>query len=245
MKIALCISGQPRNTTRGIPNILENLKFDFDVFQHAWWDNNSASELFTKSNAAKLNDVVSEHVNNDWISAMYRNFNIKKLYLETQIPFNVPSLLESRKTYYANAFNICSSLYSIYKCNELKKEYENQHNFKYDLVIRTRLDFGLSEPINIEKYNTKTIYVPSDFGTNRYGFNDQFAIGSSYNMDIYSEAFNNIEYILESGYTDPMGHEQLIQKHLENNKIEFILEDFKNFLWRHENNRSRIHSIEG
>ena len=31
----------------------------------------------------------------------------------------------------------------------------------------------------------------------------------------------------------------------ENNKIEFILEDFKNFLWRHENNRSRIHSIEG
>ena len=244
MKIAVCISGQPRNTTRGIPNILENLKFDYDVFQHAWWDNNSSKELFTKSNVAKLNDVVSEHVNNHWISLMYNNFNIKKMHLETQIPFSVPDILEKRKTYYSNAFNICSSLYSIYKCNELKKEYEKQNNFKYDLVIRTRLDFGFHEPLNINEYDPKFIYVPNDFGTKRYGFNDQFAIGSSYNMDIYSDVFNKIEYTLNS-YGDLMGHEQLIQKHLENNKIDFILKDFKNFLWRHEGNRSRIHSIEG
>ena len=64
-------------------------------------------------------------------------------------------------------------------------------------------------------------------------------------MDIYSDDFNHITKILNSGYNDPMGHEQIIQKHLENNNIEFILEDFKNFLWRHEGNRSRIHSIEG
>ena len=150
MKIALCISGQPRNTNRGIPNILKHLNFDFDVFQHAWWDSNSSKELFIKSNAAKLNDIVSEPVHNDWITSMYQNFNIKKLFLETQVPFKVSNLLEERKAYFANAFNIYSSLYSIYMCNKLKKEYEKQNNFKYDLVIRTRLDFGFSEILDIK-----------------------------------------------------------------------------------------------
>tara|TARA_R100001377_G_scaffold75574_1_gene52175 strand:+ start:6079 stop:6816 length:738 start_codon:yes stop_codon:yes gene_type:complete len=243
MKIALCISGQPRNVTRGIPNILEHLNFDFDVFHHSWWDNKSSTSLFTKSNAAKINDIVSEPVDNNWISMMYENFNIKKLQLEAQVPFNVPQILEDRKAYYANSFNIYSSLYSIYKCNELKKEYEKQNNFIYDIVIRTRLDFGFSECININNFDGKVIYVPNDFGYTRYGFNDQFAIGSSPNMNIYSEAFNNIKTILDSGYKDPMGHEQIIQKHLENNNIQFILKDFKNFLWRHENNKSRIHSL--
>ena len=37
MKIAVCISGQPRNVDRGISNILNFFKFDFDVFSHAWW----------------------------------------------------------------------------------------------------------------------------------------------------------------------------------------------------------------
>jgi len=245
MKIALCISGQPRNTNRGIPNILKHLNFDFDVFQHAWWDSNSSEELFTKSNAAKLNDIVSEPVHNDWITSMYQNFNIKKLFLETQVPFKVSNLLEERKAYFANAFNIYSSLYSIYMCNKLKKEYEKQNNFKYDLVIRTRLDFGFSEILDVQKYNDGLIHVPNDFGSHRYGFNDQFAIGPSSKMDIYADAFNNVETILNSGYNDPMGHEQIIQKHLENNNIEFISEDFKNFLWRHEGSRSRIHSIEG
>ena len=61
-------------------------------------------------------------------------------------------------------------------------------------------------------------------------------------MDIYSDAFNHIEYLLNSGYNNPMGHEQLIQKHLENNNVKFELRDFKNFLWRHEGNRSLVHS---
>ena len=242
MKIALCISGQPRNPSRGIPNILKYLNFEFDVFYHAWWDNNSSKNYFTKSNAAKINDIVSEPVKNIWISWMYQYFDIKKLFLGTQINFIVPPILETRKTTYANAFNICSSLYSIHKCNELKKEYEDQNNFKYDLVIRTRLDFGFSEIINIKDFNQNIIYVPNDYGIDRYGFNDQFAIGSSFNMDIYSDAYNNIEYILNSGYEKNMGHEQIIQKHLENNNIKFELRDFKNFLWRHEGNRSLVHS---
>jgi len=246
MNIALCISGQPRNVYRGIENILQNLKFDFDVFSHAWWNNNSNGTTFGEA---------SELVKNDWITKMYENFNIKKILIEEQKYFDVPEIFEKRKLKFTHTFGACSSQCSVYKCNQLKKKYESKKNFKYDYVIRTRYDFGLSIPINIDGFDNNFIYAPND-NSHRYGFNDQFAIGSSENMDIYSEVFPNIENILKSHNTgiytahycdkpDNMGAEQMVQRHLENNNIKFKLLDFKNFLFRDEGKRSRIHSIEG
>ena len=111
------------------------------------------------------------------------------------------------------------------------------------------------ESININDYDKDIIYAPND-NSHNYGFNDQFAIGSSHNMDIYSDVYNNIQNILESHnsgvYTahycdkpDNVGHEQLLQKHLENNNIKFELMNFKNYLFRDKDKRTRIHSIEG
>ena len=51
-----------------------------------------------QENAAKLNDVVSEPVNNDWLNQIYRNYDVKKLSLESQINFKVSDRLERRKT---------------------------------------------------------------------------------------------------------------------------------------------------
>ena len=45
MRVALCISGQPRNVYRGFENILQNMKFDFEVFVHSWWDNKSNQNI--------------------------------------------------------------------------------------------------------------------------------------------------------------------------------------------------------
>ena len=255
MRIAVCISGQPRNVIRGIENILQNMKFDFDVFSHVWWSNKSHKVSFKRILFDGTEDEVSEFVYNDWIAKMYENFDIKKILIEEQKQFNIPEIFERRKIKYTNPFTACSLLYSVHKCNELKRDYELENNFKYDWVIRTRYDFGLSEPIDISNFDNDVIYVPSD-NSHNYGFSDQFAIGSSKNMDIYSNVFSNIESIIESHnsgiYTAPycekpdnMGHEQLVQRHLENNNIKFELINFKNFLFRDENKRTRIHSIEG
>ena len=175
--------------------------------------------------------------------------------LEEQKQFQPPAILEKRKLQFTNAFNVCSGLCSLYKCNELKKEYEDEGGFKYDFVIRTRFDFGLSEPLNLDDYTQRVIYAPND-NSHNYGIADVFAIGSSYNMDIYSDVYNNIEDLLNSHnpgiYTasycdkpDNMGQEQLLQKQLDNNNVKFELKDFKNFLFRDEDKRTRIHSIEG
>ncbi len=255
MKVALCISGQPRNVYRGVQNILENMKFDFEVFVHAWWDNDSNKDTFKKILYDGREDEVSEPMNNDWVGSLYQHFNVNKISIEKQIQLNVPNILEKRKLKFTHTFGVCSSLYSVYKCNELKRQFEIENNFEYDWVIRTRSDFGLSEPIELNNFDNSIIYAPND-NSHNYGFNDQFAIGSSKNMNIYSDAFLHIEKTIESHNSgvktahycdkpDNMGHEQILQKHLENNEIKFELKNFKNYLFRDKDKRTRIHSIEG
>ena len=41
MKIALCLSGQPRYLDEGFYYLYENIlkKYSVDVFIHTWWDN--------------------------------------------------------------------------------------------------------------------------------------------------------------------------------------------------------------
>ena len=255
MRVALCISGQPRNVSRGIENILKFFKFDFDVFSHGWWDNKSHEATFKKRLWNGVDDEVSEFVQNNWMCEMYNNFDVKKILVEEQKQFVIPEIFERRKLKFTNTFNVYSSLCSIHRCNQLKIKFETENKFRYDCVIRTRYDFGLSESLHIDGLDNSIIYVPND-NSHKYGLNDQFAIGSSENMDTYSGAFSEIEQILESHnlgiYTahycdkpDNMGHEQIVQKHLENNNIKFELMDFKNFLFRDEGKRTRIHSIEG
>ena len=107
----------------------------------------------------------------------------------------------------------------------------------------------------MDELDNSIIYAPDD-NSHNYGFNDQFALGSSKNMDVYSNVFPNIEDIinshLEGIYTanycdkpDNVGHEQILQRHLENNNIKFELRNFKNYLFRDKDKRTRIHSVEG
>ena len=250
MRVALCITGEPRNVRRGIKNIHENMKFEVDVFAHAWWDSDSQKSLFVHP----AGDAVSEPVANSWVSELYENFEVKKMLLDKQIKFDVSELLERRKLKFTNSFNVYSSLCSIYKCNELKKDYEIENGFEYDWVIKTRYDFGISEPLDLENLNSDVVYAPNDCN-HRYGFNDQFAVGSSKNMDVYSGVFPIIEDVIESHksgiYTasycdkpDNMGHEQMVQRQLDNNNVKFELIDFKNFLYRGDKDRTRVISTE-
>ena len=80
MKIAVCISGQPRNVDRGISNILNFFKFDFDVFSHAWWSRDAYQNEFEQTK--------SDLVDNSWISKMYQNFDVKKILIENNTNFN-------------------------------------------------------------------------------------------------------------------------------------------------------------
>ena len=75
-------------------------------------------------------------------------------------------------------------------------------------------------------------------------------------MNIYSDTFLYMKEAIESHNAgiktahycdkpDNVGHEQILQSHLESNSVKFKLLNFKNYLFRDEDKRTRIHSIEG
>ena len=145
-----------------------------------------------------------------------------------------PGLRPERGYTPANAF------WSIYQANKLKRKYELENNFTYDMVIRCRYDIGLNE----ESIDSNTmIYVLQNknimIGIPGIGFrgpttweqtnsgqlpglDDQFAYGPSREMDIYSAAFfsqtsayNDLGEMHKFKGENSLGPEVLLKYHLD------------------------------
>lgn len=107
----------------------------------------------------------------------------------------------------------------------LKHAYQAVHQLGYfDLVIRSRTDLGLSEPIDLQLAHSCLLQTPNCIYTpnnQRYGyppnFNDQFAIGLPHIMEIYCNAVDVFDILYHQGIK--YNPEYLLQTHLSNNQI--------------------------
>jgi len=99
------------------------------------------------------------------------------------------------------AFSAFGMYAKIFKCNELKKQYEQENNFKYDFVWRGRLDYIFMDYITLDiiNFNKQNLYLIKDryaYNTNKET-NDKFFGCSSELMDnicnIYYELPNYIK----------------------------------------------------
>jgi len=106
--------------------------------------------------------------------------------------------------------------YKIEECNNLKKSFEEENNFKYDLVLRMRSDLIIYKPLPLDvELNSNTLYLPI-YG-NYAGACDQIGFGSSEVMDKYSSLFSNIEkHLMDGAYLSP---EFILKFHLNKNNI--------------------------
>lgn len=204
MRIALCISGQPRSFKAGYEYYKKNLldKHDVDVFIHTWHTSNM-----------------------DW-------YNVVKLYDTRfyEIGHPLPEQLDQKYTHTPDAkkwpprFTI-SALYSQFRSSLLKidREVETQ---QYDWVIRTRFDFALPVEIPFDRLSKDNLYMPP-CRTKAFGDwlgNDQFAIGSSDTMNRYMSTYLNIDRYYNSG-AEMIGEEMLRSNLVEsglNEKITYI-----------------------
>jgi len=181
MKIALCLSGQPRAFNQGYEFVHKNLLKDNDVkvFIHTW-ESGQAHEAIIKYEAKTWQ--VENALTNDL--SKYTNVPPPQPNWKVKDP--------ARSTW--------NQLYGVMKCNWLKSTYESYNEMKFDWVIRSRFDFALNTTIDFKHLDNTKLYIPNcrmtparDFG------NDQFAFSSSENMDKYADTYNHLDRFYDSG----------------------------------------------
>lgn len=210
IKVAVCISGYLRTFTKTYESWKKMLfdKYDCDVFIHTWstlgcpprdihrmWDKR-IYKTKTQSLLAEINKL----------------YNPKDIVIQDNKSWICPKEIAKFKGAGHDTPSITSMYYKIKACNDLKINYENKNNFKYDFVIRLRADLELN---SLSFPEEKGIFLPQEFGFG--GYCDQIAIGSSEIMDTYSNLYSNLEsYLIKGANICP---EHLLKYHLDKSNI--------------------------
>lgn len=197
MKIALCLSGQPRGMEKAFDYVQKHLlsQYDVDVFCHFWYKTG-----YDKAFLAQYKFI-------------QESYNPTVIVFEPEwgpeTGFKYPRI---RNTFHPAHFTL-SFYYSLYKANQVKQLTEAENNQVYDWVVRSRYDLALNFVIPFEKLDATKLYVPSDRTTPAHDFcNDQFAYGSSEIIDQYSSTHLYIDEFYNAGCM--INGEDLLQANL-------------------------------
>jgi hypothetical protein len=232
MKIAVCVSGGVRYPHLGLNSIQKIIpNKNIKVFIHTWRITNINSFLDTVAGIGykEIDKVIETNL------FSLETYNYEKLLIENydECQNKFQNLLDNLK--FIPSIDIedieprsdvgpISMHYSIYKANELKKEYEKENNIKFDWVIRMRTDSDFRyERLDLNTLNHE-LNIPSGEDWGDHSINDQFAIGTSYAMDLYSSLYNNFHYTQSSKFYP----ERILALHLKNmnlipNRIDFLV----------------------
>lgn len=222
MKIAVCLSGQPRTIEHAIPNILSYFSGNhtYDFFCQSW-DYNTYK---------RLNKDVAEHeqpiywdqeekVDTNWIINQLLRLSPKKIAIQGKHQLKEPMHWDSL-------------LYSFMYANHMKRMYEIENDFRYDCVVKTRYDLifrpgdrflegefkftyphdrksrfdGKIETNYLEVFTTHNNRMRYEF--NRVNTSDCFFYGTSSAMDIITDVYRyryRKERVLRADDWDPIG----------------------------------------
>jgi len=223
MKIAICISGQPRNFKQSYISLKKYFldKYDCDIYFHTWKISNFESTNFGFGNT-KYSLIDDDY--NDLIQL----YNPKDYTIEKPIVFDASGY--KCPIWRQPLNNTLSMFYSIYKSIQLIEE-------EYDYIVRTRFDIDYSK-FNLE-LPQEGIILPewnTDIRVKDRGYYDVFAIGKQQDMNVYSKVFSNIiSYITNdeqflnflsgewSEQDSPLRNEYLLKWHLVKNNIKIII----------------------
>lgn len=182
MKAALQISGQQRYGNF-FPEFLKTLSAAFDeidVFVHNWEGPNDAVTLGKKI-AVQLPT----------------NCALRKVQIDPQRMF---VFLPHWKRHPGASndggpeqvmFRLISQLYGINNVNAIRQRWQKSTGVKYDRVIRARSDFKIEGDLKFD--DPMTIYTGAPkIPLQNHMMQDQFAIGSPEDMDVYADMFLNL-----------------------------------------------------
>lgn len=181
MKVAVCLSGFPRLLDYTFPYfkkyILDPLKADIFYYGYSDIENNISKEKIIELYKPKKYFI--REFNSEVEEEIWHKYGTREI-LNNRLSVQPP-------------MRILSQFFNLYGSNQLKKQYELENNFEYNIVIRARTDYFFYRAIdeNELKIEKGHISIPDvwDFG----GVSDGFAFGNSKDMDIYSNIFYKIK----------------------------------------------------
>jgi len=178
MKVALCLMGIVGSATDkyGLGQDI-----DYRIGHH-----------FIKKHILDKNevDVFIHSWSTDWKDELVEVYKPKKHLIEEQIDFGEETL---------RYHSIKSRWYSNKKVVELKSEYENENNFKYDFVMIYRFDCMFNRDVIFSEFDNKYFYnshVDECYkshchceGMGMYA--DLWFFGNSYDIDLFVSLYDN------------------------------------------------------
>lgn len=197
MKIAICLSGQPRSIEFASKSILNYFKngtnnHTYDFFCHSWNYNTwklRGVERTTFSDNEIVDDV--------WLREQLNKFSPRYTVINSELDTN----LDSSRLGWKNLIHVPfgSLLYSAMISNFLKRKYEYENNFKYDCVFKIRYDSAFhcdTFPVLPDTMPQRTLYFPHlgrfPLEYHRFNASDCIYYGDSWGMDIASDLFRYV-----------------------------------------------------
>jgi len=220
MRIAVCLSGQPRTWRQCYDtwNILfkdlkknENLKeedIEVDYFIHTWDFNSKPYSVWTKERWGIEGFIPppSDYQSSDEILDYIKIIQPKQFLIESEAKsVSRKDTLDGRTQFLTNSWKWCplswasSQLYGIMMAGHLKKQYELDNGFRYDMCVRLRPDLYFNElnrkilAYEFSKPITKTIYSCHGYTTEEMPYNaigDIFFYSDSETYDLITSLYN-------------------------------------------------------
>jgi hypothetical protein len=208
MRVALCISGQPRKALETYLSIYENIikPNNADVFLHMHYDkeNSYIEKLHLDKGICVLEKDIDEKIIELYQPVKYiietpRNFQKPNFQIPEKRAQGIQSMNQHRNLSMEESRKHCvkqmtSMYYSIYKCNELKELYANENGILYDYVIRVRFDFVPHQPLVCSQLDPHFIHYV-EMGQPDQLISDWLNIGSNTIMNVYASLYLQMDYL--------------------------------------------------
>ena len=120
--------------------------YKVDIFIHTWDEIDHNTVNYRNPDGMVLDDNM---VDKKKVVDLYHP---KKLVLDRQLDVEEQVFVEKIGNYKRSIKGCLNNAYTIYKVNELRKEYGKENDIKYDWVIQTRPDILFNTPLNIKEY---------------------------------------------------------------------------------------------
>jgi len=188
MKVALLISGQPRNFELGYQQLYDTYlsKYDCDIYYHTWDSPQFQATQFFHDRPAH-----SYELEGDWKQQLFSLYKPVAYMMDEPIVFDTNNIVDPM--WRQPLQNTKSMFYSMWMANVIV-------DGEYDWYIRTRFDLRY-EPstIQLDTLDPTALHVwdwDTDSRVKHRGYYDVFAVGSKHTMDIYCNTYTKIDWYL-------------------------------------------------